>query len=411
MSKLFFISFLVILPKLNCAQPTLEELYNDSQQAKTNQDYPLFLSLTKRAMNLHPSHPALLNNLAIGYALNGKTDSAIMAIKRNITYNANYPFSQEPSFEKLRTSANYSDLSLLANSLEKTFSMSRVYLKAKTKALHIEDISIIDNKIYATDVNGGKLIRIDPDGSIHELQDLSSSVMAIVAESDDKLWIATSMMPQFKDYDSTLHYETAIYKYDITKSKIVKKIDMDGEHVLGAGCTGRNGNIYFTDSTEPVIYRLNTTDNKIDHFLTLEDAHNLQGITYDLSNDVLYVADYIKGIVKIDLKDNTKHWFNSNDFLLKGIDGLMKVNEGLIAIQNGSAQKRVIFLTWSDVDNVIVKIIDNNLEYGGEPTNGKVMDGRLYYIANSPWPFYDDGSKALQDKWESLEIRVWNGGQ
>ena len=404
--KLILLS-LFLCPCMLFAQMSLKQLFDAGQQAKSEKNYPEFLHFTKEAMKLHPSHPVLLHNLAVGYALNNKPDSAFSIIKRNISYRADYPFKEEPSFETLKKSDAYGSLQLLADSLARSFSTSDVHHKIDLTTIHAEDLVILGSDIFLTDVNGGKLVKINKKGQLQELAQLSASVMAVVADNEDNLWITTSMMPQYKNYDSTRHYETKVHLYDQKQKKITHEITLKGEHVLGAGCADANGDIYFTDSTKPKIYKLDPVSYKLEEFMLLDDAFNLQGITYDISDNIIYVADYIKGIVKIDLKSGTKRWLNSNDFLLKGIDGLIKMNNGLVAIQNGSAEKRLLFLELNNQGISNIQLIDNNMKYVGEPTNGKATGNTLFYIANSPWPLYDDQYKAIMSKWEPLEIRKW----
>ncbi|MEL7002464.1 MAG: hypothetical protein AAFN93_06985, partial [Bacteroidota bacterium] len=347
------------------------------------------------------------HNLALAYALNNSTDSALSVIKRTITYNANYPFEKEHAFQALKKSNHYSELIQLSDSLNSNFSSSEVEVIATKNTLHAEDIAVINNRVFISDVHRGQLIQIESDGEISVLANLSSSLMALVVDHQNNLWITTSMIPQYNEYDSTRESQTFIYQYDIKGGNIKEKIPLEGQHVLGAGCIDQSGNVYFTDSQKPIIYKLNTSNNIIEVFMPLDDAFNLQGITYHESDNSLYVADYIKGIAKISLEDNTIHWLIPEEFLLKGIDGLSSVQNGLIAIQNGSAQKRLLFVMIDDEGVAQVDIVDNNLNYAGEPTNGKVIEGKYYYIANSPWPLYEKDGKANPNNWEALEIRSW----
>lgn len=410
MSKISLLFFLITFSYCSDAQ-SLRELFQQGQQAKADSNYAAFLDLTQQAISLHPSHPALLHNLALGYALTDKNDNAISTIRRSISYNANYPFKEEPHFNHLKKWDGYDQLQIFADSLKQKISSSEVYSKTVLDKIHPEDFAIINNEVFLADVNGGKLIKINSQGVAVTLADLLSSVMAIVPDENHRLWVTTSMMPQYKAYDSTQLNATKIYHYDIMEKKVVKEIKLEGEHVLGAGCTDINGNIYFTDSTTPKIYYFNKAKGDIEEFMELKSAFNLQGITYDESNHTLFVADYIKGIVKVDLNTRSEKWLRSDGFLLKGIDGLVKVDKGLVAIQNGSSPRRLLYLETNGEDIVLAKIIDNNLGYEAEPTNGKYINGVFYYIANSPWPLYDKNSKAIYSKWSPLEIRAWNVSQ
>ena len=141
--------------------------------------------------------------------------------------------------------------------------------------------------------------------------------------------------------------------------------------------------------------------------IAIEDAYNLQGVTLNEDATKLYVADYIKGIGIIDLNNPKERvWLRSDNYLLKGIDGLTFVNKTeLIAVQNNSLPKRVIKIKHNDAQVLEVELLDNNLPYKGEPTNVISREGHFYYIANSQWPFYDKKYVPINESWQDQVIR------
>ena len=117
-----------------------------------------------------------------------------------------------------------------------------------------------------------------------------------------------------------------------------------------------------------------------------------QGIAY--LNDRLYVADYSVGIFRVNLETGQTHLLKGwEGVLLLGIDGLMPYRNGLIAIQNGMAPPRVIFvelLTPSQIGTVVT-IEWSHPDYN-DLTLGFVENDTLFYMANSQWPLF--GSNA-----------------
>jgi hypothetical protein len=170
------------------------------------------------------------------------------------------------------------------------------------------------------------------------------------------------------------------------------------------------GKLYASNSIKPEILVVNPTTHKINQTIKLAGAFSLQGVTVDKENNCLYVADYIRGIVRVNLdNENDRVWCPSPDYLLKGIDGLTLIDSHtLVGIQNNSTPKRVVRIVLSkDFEVEKVDLLDNGIFGEAEPTNGRLLSGGFFYfIGNSPWPFYDQDGKADQSKWAFPEIRM-----
>ncbi|MEP0463143.1 MAG: hypothetical protein ABJD55_17050, partial [Flavobacteriaceae bacterium] len=52
-----------------------------------------------------------------------------------------------------------------------------------------------------------------------------------------------------------------------------------------------------------------------------------------------------------------------------------------------------------------LEIIDRAVHELNEPTLGTIQNGILYFIANSPWAFYDENGQPKLDEWPRLQIR------
>ena len=74
------------LPTLAAAQtgPVKDGRYYEAAARKAYQakDYPAFLANMKLAAQLRPNHPRLLYNLAAAYAINGRSDEALSALRQ-----------------------------------------------------------------------------------------------------------------------------------------------------------------------------------------------------------------------------------------------------------------------------------------------------------------------------------------
>lgn len=386
----YFFTFSVV------AQST-KEIYNQSTKAYQEKDYVSFLHLTKKLDSLRPSHPTFTYNLACAYALNKKADLAFSILVTCLLNDHKLPFETEKDLEYLKSFSQYDSLLQLKSKLELPIRKSKKEIVLSEKELHPESLlylkkwnlwlvnSIRNKKIVAFDVKSGKCV----DWFINE------NLYAVLAMKTDKeekfLWITTAAIPEMKGYNSSLEGKSEIVKIDIKTKNIVKRFAVQGNSVFGDLIINDHGDVFLSDSGEALIYQIKNEELSI--WLDLrKEAFNLQGITFGENQNSIFVADYLKGILKIDVHHvSNRNWLRlPNGFSYKGIDGLLYYKNSLIAIQNGIKPHRVSQLFLDNNQSIIkFKIIDHNRSEMVEPTNGVLKDDCLYFIGNSPWSFYD----------------------
>ncbi len=374
-----------------------KEIYLDSRKAYETKDYATFLKLSNQLDSLRPSHPTFSYNLACAYALNNKLDKAAIKLKECLLANATIPFENEADLSSIRNTKEYEELIGLKKKLNETVTNSEKFIALSEKDLHPESLlylkkskiwlatSIRNKKIVSFDAKSGRCIDWFSNENLH-------SVFVVKADNDEKfLWITTSAIPEMKGYSKDLEGKSEILKIDIETKSIVKRFPVQGNHVFGDLVINKKGDIFLSDSGEAMIYQIKNDELSI--WLDLKkEAFNLQGITFGKDENELFIADYLKGILKINIrKPSERDWLKLPDNLSKkGIDGLLYFNESLIFMQNGVKPNRVTQLFLNEGDsNMNFRIIDHNRAEMVEPTNGIIKDNVLYFISNTPWSFYD----------------------
>jgi hypothetical protein len=141
---------------------------------------------------------------------------------------------------------------------------------------------------------------------------------------------------------------------------------------------------------------VNEEKGELEEFYTSEEFYNLQGLSFSSDGKYLFIADYIRGLFRLDVKDK-KLMFIKNDLpiSLKSVDGLSYYNNTLITIQNLIQPMRVtqLLLNSSQDGYTGYKILDRAHPAFNEPTIGCVIDNNFFYVANSQWSGYDDKRK------------------
>lgn len=388
---------------------TQKEIYNLSIQAYKDKNITQFLQLTQKLDSVRPSHPAYTYNLACAYALNGKTDEAISVLEKCVLMNNTIAFETENDLASLKGTEGYKKLLDLKSKLEIPVSTSNKQVALSEKTLHPEGLlflnkakmglasSIRNRKIVSFDIHSGQCSDWFTDKDL-------LSVFAIKADkSENFLWVATTAMPEMKGYNKNLEGKAEVLQLDIKTKTILKRFPLQGNHVFGDLAVADNGEVFVSDSGEAVIFKIK--NDKMEVWLDLKkEAFNLQGLTFNGNESQLFIADYMKGILRVSMKDpNDRNWLHFPEgTTVKGIDGLLWHKNSLLAIHNGVKPIRIIQYVLNQNNEIAgFKVLDNNRPEFDEPALGTISNGKLYFFSNSPWKAYDRNFDLDETKFEN----------
>lgn len=215
------------------------------------------------------------------------------------------------------------------------------------------------------------------------------------------LWVCTSALPQAKGITATTDGRSALVAYDLRTNRLKQKypIREDGKvHLLGDLVLASNGTVYTTDSRTPWIYRLDAGATDIAPFLTDTLFRSLQGLALSENEKTLFVADYRRGLLAVDLETRQVTCLSCTQSVdLSGIDGLYYYQNSLIAIQNRRKPYRVCRIRLAKSSRAIEQVdtLDIDHPLATEPTLGTIVGHQFYYIANSQWDAFDEAGKPV----------------
>lgn len=389
--------FLCCLFTISILGQSTKEIYNQSTKAYQEKDFATFLKLTKQLDSIRPAHPTYTYNLACAYALNNKVDESIVVLKKCVLMNNTLDFEKEADLESIKNTDQFASLMALQSELNNPVISSVKTTILSERDLHPEGLlylkkskqwlatSIRNKKIVSFDNVSGKCTDWFTDADLY-------SVLAIKADADEKvLWVTSSTMPEMKGYNSNLEGKSEVLKIDIKTKKVLQRFALEGYHVLGDVVIDKNGNVFVSDSGEATIFKI--SNDKLEVWLDLKkEAFNLQGLTFNDKQSELFIADYLKGILRINVNNPTdRNWLKFPEgATTKGIDGLLWYKKSLIAIHNGVKPIRILQYFLTDGNEIVsTKILDNNRPEFNEPALGTIVSDKLYFFSNAPWKAYD----------------------
>jgi hypothetical protein len=255
--------------------------------------------------------------------------------------------------------------------------------------------------MYVASVRHRTIAELTPRGDyVRELLPRSGvglgAILAVRADPQrGVLWATMSGIPQMEGYqpgDSLVH---SLIRIALPQGEIDARWDLPmtaGGHTLGDVAVGPLGDVFLSDSRDPVLYRLPADGGglqPIRHPL----FRSLQGVAPAPGARVVFVADYSHGILKVDvLSGEVTRVADAPGSTSLGCDGLVWHDGALVAVQNGVAPPRVMRFELDSAWTRFVRadVLDRNLPIADEPTIGTMVGDNFVYVANSQWEKYDD---------------------
>jgi sugar lactone lactonase YvrE len=362
-----------------------------------------YLQHAREAQALRPEHGGVTWALASALALTGDTAGSFRTLRHFAALGYFGDIAADSDFAGLRRSQAYAELTRRLEENRVPVVASRVAFELTEADLLTEGIAYDSAKgtFLVGSVHKGKILRVTGDGR-------TSSVFAAVEGGqwaplgfrvDDRrgtLWVAAAALPQVAAYQAADSNRSAVLRYDLRSGRLVRRYEpRDGEaHVIGDLIVTRAGDVFATDSRSPLVYRIPAGSDTLERFIESPLLLSAQGLALTPDERTLFVADYARGILRVDLARRSVTLMQTADSVLAlGIDGLYYQGGQLIGIQNGVEPHRVVRLTLSSAEDRIVeaRVLERAHPRYQEPTLGVLVNGELFYIANSQWERFGEG--------------------
>ena len=211
------------------------------------------------------------------------------------------------------------------------------------------------------------------------------------------LWAASGVVEQTPDPQGAFRGLIAV---DLNSLRPVRRLAVPGEGSPADIALAADGTVYASDPNSGAIYRARPGDEALSVFVPPGRLRSPQGLVPSADGQRLYVSDYGYGLASVHLADGTVARLESDaNTMLDGIDGLYPWRGGLIAIQNGTSPRRILWLRLSaDGARVAgVRVLESNHPDWGEPTLGFVRRGDFLYVADAQWERYGEGGAVQGD--------------
>ena len=386
------------------ARKSHQDFRDAAAAAYQRKDYAEAKEALLAALALRPDSPQYLHHLAAISALRGDRGSALAYLRQLAALGV------APNIERDRDLGSLQGVPEFTRMLH-AFATNRApqgevelvaELPGHTGIIEGIAVRVRTGDLFLGDVHHRCIWRRDRDGRIArftaEDEDLAGIFGIVVDEPRNALWAAMSAVPEMSGYTPEMKGQAALAEFDLATSELrrVVPVPADGrDHGLGDLCVAPDGTVYATDSKSPVIWFLAPDAEELQKSADSPVFGSLQGVT--LERRTLVVADFSNGLFTVDLgTGNITALPAPKNTTLVGLDGLIPVPGGIIAVQNGVEPQRVIRVAFSpELDTVTsVNVLASSLPDLWDLSLITLMNDRPTFVTGAGW----DGVDAAKNR-------------
>jgi hypothetical protein len=342
--------------------------------------------------------PNSILQLMLAQLFAGKDDEAMQSFGQYVRMGqSNEELLGSKQFDALRALPEYSKLhaEMIANGASKSVA---------TKVFGLGDAALLPEDIdydattrlfYLTSVLKKEIFVVDMAGRAHVFAVGPDKWPMMALKVDARrhlLWATEVAVDGFSWSPKEDWGRSAILLYDLKSGKLLWRIEGPAHTALGDMTLTAKGDAVVSDGDHGGVYRVRRATQQIER-LDAGDFISPQTPAMLPDGEQMLVPDYVRGIGVLNLKTKHVTWIPMDgSYALSGIDGLYLSGRTLIATQNGSSPERVVRFqldrSLSGIDSE--SIVERATPTLGDPTHAVVVDGYVYYIANSGWDKIDD---------------------
>jgi len=370
--------------------------------AYQRKDYLGFLENMKKALELEPDSPLLIYNMAAASALVGNKEDALSHLSRLASMRVFMDAAGDSDFDSMKETPEFKAIVERLRALKTRVGASTTAFTLPEKDLITEGVALdpVSGDFFVSSVHQRRIVRVSRKGKpkdfIASKQDGLWAVLGMKVDAERRtLWACSSSVPQMIEGTPEEPARGTLFRFDMDTGAL------KGKYALGGGAEGHDcndltvgsrGDVFVSDNRAGEIATLPAGSQELAVLIPAGTLRSPQGLAFTPDEKTLYVAEYGRGLSRIDLAAKTATPLSHPaDLPLQGIDGLLWWKGGLIAIQNGITPHRVVRLDLSAAGDAVTgsRILEMSNPSFDEPTLGVVAGKTLYYVANSQWSRFD----------------------
>jgi len=203
------------------------------------------------------------------------------------------------------------------------------------------------------------------------------------------LHVGVAAVPQAEGYRKAEHGRSTLVSLALSTATEDARLvpPGDGPHLLGDMGSGPDGTVFASDALAGTVYRVRPGTGLLEPLVAEHTFASPQTPVLAPDGKTLFVPDWTLGLFALPLSGGEPRPLDAPaDLVTAGIDGLAPAPGGLIAVQNGIVQQRVIRLWLSSDGRSITRwaVLGRGAELG-EPTHVVATRQGALVLIDSGW--------------------------
>ncbi len=390
----------------------------EARSAYQRQDWAGYLKATAQADGLEPNHPMVLHNLAGAYALNGKKAEALAVLQRLLAMQVDLGVAGDGDFDKLKGDEGFTRLVDQLKALQKPIGASALAFHTEDKELLVEGIAHDPKtgRFLLSSVHQRKVLSVDPKtGAAKDLvkpaQDGVGGILGMEVDAKRRrLWVVSNHVPEMNGFSEEAPPQSAVFVFDLGSGKTLLKAEAPagGRHGFNDLVLTRAGGAYVADSASGGIYSV-SDKGVLKNIVPDGTLASPGGLALTPDEKTLLVAAWGRGLHAVELATGAVRTLTAPaDTTLYGLDTIRLYKGALIATQNGVKPDKVLRLTLDPALTAVTKVdvLERAHPLFHEPTLGVVVNGALYYVANSQWERYGPRAQGADAREKTAVLKL-----
>lgn len=280
-----------------------------------------------------------------------------------------------------------------------------------------------EKAFYLSSLHKRKIVKVLPGapGAPAKVEDFVSAgqdglfaVLGLKVDAKRRhLWAASAAEFEMKGYTEKDAGRSAVFQYDLPSRKLVRKLTAPGTgaHVFNDLAVSEAGDVYVTDTEGGAVWRIPAGKGEMEPLVAAGTLDAPNGLALSEDGRRLYVADIAQGIVAVDPATGTVTRMTQPVGLWPAaIDGLALHGGSLVGIVNVVGGGRIVRFALNAKGDGFTRseVLDCGHPAWNLPTTGVVVDGALYYVANSQFQSFVKPGETLplEELQEVLILRL-----
>jgi hypothetical protein len=188
----------------------------------------------------------------------------------------------------------------------------------------------------------------------------------------------------------------ALLRFDLRNGRLKQNITAPvGAKSFGDLALGPDGTVFVSDSGAGDVLRLRPGAEELETVVSLGARGSPQGLAVSPDGRVLVFAGYGSGLHRVDLRTGAHARIEAPQSMeLRGVDGIVRMGQDLLMVQNGISPPRVLRVAlnddWSAIERLDVLVRDGGMQ---EPTGGVVRGDNFVFVSRSQWTDFNADGK------------------